>query len=123
MVRNTPSPNARPRSVAETRSPAMPSTRTAAAPTESVVAAERGRSVGAAEAERVGERDLDLHVARGVRDVVEVAGRVRGEDVDGRRRDLVVDRERGDDGFNSAGSAQQVAMHALGGIDRQLVRM
>ena len=58
--------------------------------------AENQRAVGAAEAEGVRQRDPDRHLARRVRHVVEVALRVGVAQVDGRRRDLVAQRERGE---------------------------
>ena len=57
-------------------------------------AAERERAVGAAEAEGVRHRHVDLHLARGVGHVVEVARRIGREDVRGGRRNLVVNGER-----------------------------
>src|SRR5690606_38187814 len=50
--------------------------------------------VGAAEAEAVGQRDIDAGAARLVRDVVEVAQRVGVVEVDRRRQHLVVQRQR-----------------------------
>jgi len=47
-------------------------------------ALEDQRAVGAAEPERVLQRDVDAHLARGIRAVIEIALGVLIEDVDGR---------------------------------------
>ena len=57
-------------------------------------AAEQDAAVVAAEAHRVRERDVDLGLARLVRDVVEVALRIGDLVVDRRREHAVADRER-----------------------------
>jgi hypothetical protein len=85
-------------------------------------AAENQRSVGAAEAEVVLQRDVDLHRPRRVGAVVQVALRILVEDVDGRRRDLVMHGEHGEYRFQAAGAAQQVTGHRLGGIHHGLLR-
>jgi hypothetical protein len=51
---------------------------------------EHQRAVGAAESERVLQRNVNTHVARGIGAVVEITLGILVEDVDGRRRDLMV---------------------------------
>src|SRR5438067_13106 len=68
-------------------------------------------AIRAAEAEGVGKGVTNLHRTRFVRDVVEVAGGVGVVEVDRRRRDLVLDRQRGDARFEAAGSAEQMPGH------------
>lgn len=51
---------------------------------------EHQRAVGAAEPERVLQRNVNTHVARGIGAVIEITLRVLLEDVDRRRRDLMV---------------------------------
>src|SRR5688500_20134120 len=53
--------------------------------------------------------DLDLLLARDVRDVVEVALRVRVLEVDRRRDDALVDRLCADEGLDRPGGAEEVA--------------
>jgi len=50
-------------------------------------------AVRSAETERILERDADLQVTRGVGAVIEIALRILVEDIDRRRRDLVMDRQ------------------------------
>ena len=59
-------------------------------------ALEHQRAVGTTEAEVVLHGEIDLHDARSVGAVVQVAGGILVEDVDGRGRDLVVHRQRGE---------------------------
>src|SRR5215813_14258809 len=54
---------------------------------------ENERAVRATKTEGVLERDIDLQVPRRIGAVVEVALRILIEDIDGRRRLLVIDRE------------------------------
>src|SRR3954447_12977483 len=61
--------------------------------------AERERGVRPAEAERVRQCRADAHRPRGVRHEVEVALRVLPEQVRGGRCDLLLKRERGEDGL------------------------
>ena len=58
---------------------------------------EHKRAIRPAEAERIFHRDVDAHVARCVGAVVEIALGVLIEDIDRRRRDLMVNSQRGDD--------------------------
>ena len=55
--------------------------------------------------------------------VVEIALRILVEDVDRRRRDLVVQRQHGEHRLDAAGAAEQVAGHRLGRVDDQLLRV
>src|SRR5262245_53987567 len=59
-------------------------------------------SVGAAEAEVVLQGDIDLHFARGVRAVVQIALRILLENIDGRRRHLMMDSQYGQGRFETA---------------------
>ena len=79
--------------------------------------------VGAAEGEVVRQGDVDRHLARHVRDVVEVARRVRVVVVDRRRRLAVDDRLDGEDGLDGARGAEAVAGRALRRRDGELARM
>src|SRR5690606_17646796 len=81
------------------------------------------RAVGAAEAERVRQCDINLHVAGGVRAVVEIALGILREDIDGRRRNLVMHRQRCEYGLDTACRTEQVTRHGLGRVHHQLVGM
>src|SRR5690606_1980063 len=83
--------------------------------------AEHQGAVGSAEAEVVLQGYVDLHLAGNVGAIVQVALGVLLEEVDRRRRDLVVHREGGDDRLEPAGAAEQVAGHRLGGVHHQLL--
>src|SRR5512139_939421 len=85
-------------------------------------ALEDQRTVGSAKPEVVLECKVDLHLTRGVGAVVEIALQVLREDVDGRRRDLMMHRQHGEHRLDPAGAAQQVAGHRLGRVDHRLVR-
>jgi hypothetical protein len=65
-------------------------------------ALQQQRDVGAAEAERVGQRVAHRQLALCLRHVVEVAVRVGTVEVDGRRRHLVMERQRRDAGLEAA---------------------
>src|SRR4051812_39528899 len=79
--------------------------------------------IRAAEAERVRQGVLDRHGALRIRDVVEIAVLVGALLVGRRRGDLVVHREGGDAGFESAGRAEQVPGYRLGGRHGDLPRV
>src|SRR3569833_1734933 len=81
--------------------------------------AEHQCAVGTAEPVGIGQHDVDLHIARLVGYVVEVAVGVGGELVDGGRRDLIAYRERAVNGLDAAGSAEQVTGHRLGGAQHE----
>src|SRR5258705_7533694 len=78
-------------------------------------------AVGAAEAEGVRECVVDLYRLGLVGDVVETALRVELYDVHGGGRGLLEHRHDGDAGFETAGAAEEVAGHGLGGADEKLV--
>src|SRR5690606_23873549 len=80
-------------------------------------------SVRAAEAEGIGDRDLDLRFARFVRRVVEVALRILIVDIDGRRNDLLAERENREDRLGRAGRADHVTGRGLRRADRELLRV
>src|SRR5919206_4086834 len=66
-----------------------------------------------AEAERIREADADLGLARLVRDVVEIALRVRLVVVDRRRQHAALDGEDREDRLDRAGRAEAMAGCAL----------
>src|SRR5690349_5427424 len=86
-------------------------------------ALEDERAVGAAEAEVVLDGVLDPHLPRRVGAVVEIALGILVEDVDRRRRDLVAQRQHGEDRLDAAGATEQVAGHRLGRADDELLRV
>ena len=65
-------------------------------------------AVGAAESERVRQGGTDLHPARGVGHVVQVALRIGIIEIDRGRGNLVADRKRAGDRLDSAGGTEQV---------------
>src|SRR5690606_31696915 len=67
--------------------------------------------------------DINLHVAGGVRAVVEIALGILREDIDGRRRNLVMHRQRCEYGLDTACRTEQVTRHGLGRVHHQLVGM
>src|SRR5262249_14436887 len=83
--------------------------------------AEQHAAVVAAEAHRVRERDVHLHAARLVRDVVEVAVGVGLAVIDRRRQDPVAHRERAEDRLDRAGGGEGVPHHRLARRDGELV--
>src|SRR5919201_4087894 len=84
--------------------------------------AEGQHGVLPAEPEGVRHCEPDVHLARLVRDVIEVALGVRMFVVDGGGDDAVADGERADRALQCAGRTQQVPGHRLRGRDRDLVR-
>src|SRR3984893_9942352 len=74
-----------------------------------------------AEAEGVRQRQLDVQLARPLRDVVEITLRVGVLQVDGRRRDAFLDGLHRDHRLNRSGGAQQMAQHRFGRADRDAV--
>src|SRR3990170_4136711 len=85
-----------------------------------VPAFEQQGGVGAAEAEGIRQGVLHFSLARLVGNVIQVAGRVGLLIVDGRGENLVAQRQNADAGLQSAGAAQQMAGHGLGGADGHL---
>src|SRR5690349_12346392 len=85
--------------------------------------AEHQRGVGAAEAERVGQRRADLHVARRIRHEVEIALRILLEQVRRGWCNLVAQRQRGEHRLDAARGAEQVPRHRLGRRHCEPVRM
>src|SRR4029077_12722436 len=78
-----------------------------------VVGAEQEDGVVAPEPEAVAERDVELSRARRVRNVVEVAARIRVFVVDRRWCDVVLDRENGDGCLDGSGGAEAVTDRAF----------
>src|SRR5438552_17190653 len=78
-------------------------------------------TVSAAEAEGVRKRVIDAHGPGLIGHIIEIAIRVRKFVVDGRRRDLIADGERGNTGFHSTRTTEQVTGHRFGGTHRQLI--
>src|ERR1035438_3990115 len=64
---------------------------------------------------------VDLHGTRLVGNVIQVAVRIRTVVIDRRRRYLIADGEYRDTSLDSAGAAEQVPGHRLGGTHRHLV--
>src|SRR5438093_12205190 len=85
--------------------------------------AEHQRAVGAAKTKRIFHGDIDSHIACRIRTVVKIALGILIENVDGRRRQLLVYRQHGEYRLQSAGAAQQVAGHRYGEIDADLLGM
>ena len=76
-----------------------------------------------AEAHRVRQRDVDLHAARLVRHVVEVALGIGIAVVDRRRQDALVQRADAHHRLDRAGRPEEVPEHRLRRRDRELVRV
>src|ERR1700681_849385 len=79
---------------------------------------EQERGVVPAEAERVRKRQLDVELARALRDVIEVTLRVRVLEVNGGWRNPLFDRLDRDHRLDRSGGSKQVAHHRLGRADR-----
>src|SRR5215207_4154392 len=77
----------------------------------------------AAEAHGVRQGHTHICLARVVRDVVEVALRIRVRVVDRRRKNPVADRERAHDRLDSARGTEHVTHHRLGRGNGELVRV
>src|SRR5450631_3767301 len=87
----------------------------------SAESAERDGPVGAAKPERVGQRDIDFYFPSAVGCVIQIARRILVEDVDGRRRNLMMDRKCREYRFDGAGGSQKVPSHRFGRIHHQFV--
>src|SRR6185295_15086929 len=83
-------------------------------------ALENQRGIRSAETERIGERVVHGGFARNVGHVVQIALRIGVKLIDGRRQDLVAQRQHADAGLQTARAAQQVAGHGLCGADGEL---
>ena len=81
------------------------------------------RGVVAAEAEGIAHGHVDAGLARLVRHVVEVAGRVGIVEIDRGRQDVVLDRLDAENELRRARRAEQVPGHRLGRADGQLLRV
>src|SRR5579859_6189310 len=77
-------------------------------------------AVVAAEAEAVGDGPPYPHLARRVRHVIEIAGRIGSAKVDGGMDDARLDAHHGGDQLDAAAGAEQVADHALGAANGKL---
>src|SRR5438309_8849735 len=88
-----------------------------------VVAAEQEDGVVTAESEAVAERDVELSRARCVRNVVEVAARIRVFVVDRRWSDVALDRENGDSCLDGSGGAEAVTDRAFDRRHRRRPRL
>ena len=75
------------------------------------------------EAEGVVNDGVHRHLARGVRDVIQIALGVGILQIDGRRDDAVFDGENAHGGFHRAGGAEHVAGCALGGTHDEFLRV
>src|SRR5579871_376231 len=79
------------------------------------------RGVGAAETERVRQCIGDLALARHLGDEVDVAGRGRVFQIEGRRHDAVAQGENREDRLDAAGGSEQVADRRFGRRHRQAI--
>src|SRR5487761_2679060 len=75
---------------------------------------EHERRVGPAEAERIRKRRADRHRSSGMRNEIEVAPGIGIDEIRGRRRDLVSQRQHGEHGLDPRRGAEQVTGHRLG---------
>src|ERR1700687_2486082 len=78
----------------------------------------RQGGIGAAEAEGIGQRGADLHVARDVWNKIEIAFGIAMEKVRRRRRDLIAYRKHGEDRLDTPRGAKQMSGHGLGRRNR-----
>src|SRR5678815_1607932 len=84
-----------------------------------VRAAEQQRGVDTAEAERIAEKILGVCRPACATDVIQVAGGVRGLQVDGGRKPAVPAGEGADGGLDGAARAQRMTVIPLGAAHRQ----
>src|SRR5262249_30086606 len=89
---------------------------------ESLDGADDEAGVMAAEAEAVGDGTAHALLAGPIRHVVEVALRVGLVEVDRRVNHPLPDGQGAGDEFHAAAGAEQMADHALGAADRELLR-
>src|SRR5579864_8700990 len=71
------------------------------------------RRVGAAESKGIRELVLYFRLARHIGNVIQVALGVRLLEIDGRRQNLILQRQDADSCFQAAGSAEQMSRHGL----------
>lgn len=71
-------------------------------------------AVGAAKAKGIGERHIDLGIARNVSDVIQIATFIRLDQIDRRRHRLMRNGQGRENGFNTACRTQQMASHRFG---------
>src|ERR1700753_4002676 len=64
-------------------------------------ALENQRGVGAAKTERVRKRVFDVRFSRDIRNIIEIALRIRRFEIDRRRRNLIAQRQHTDTRFQS----------------------
>lgn len=79
------------------------------------------RTVRAAETKGILHGVTNLHRTGSVSAVVQIAFRVLFNDINRRGRDLILHRQDREDGFNAAGTTQQVTGHGLRGVDHKLL--
>ena len=79
-------------------------------------------TVRAAETEGILHGVTNLHRASGVGTVIQIAFGILFNDINRRRRNLILHCQDCEDGFNAAGTAQQVTGHGLCGVDHELLR-
>src|ERR1700676_2744222 len=75
--------------------------------------------IGAAEAEGIGQRGADCHIARDVWNKIEIAFGIAMKKVRRRRRDLIAYREHREDRLDAACGAKQMSGHGLRRRDRE----
>src|ERR1700676_2166836 len=80
-------------------------------------------AVGAPKPKRIRKRVVDLHWARVIRNIVEIALRIRNLMIDGGRRDLIPQRQHGDTRLQTARTTQQMSGHGFRRTHRQLIGM
>src|SRR5436853_7347927 len=71
-----------------------PAVQADASKSEAMGRAHREHAIHAAEAERIGKKELHARLARGVRDIVQIAQRIGGVEVDRRRNEAVAQRDQ-----------------------------
>ena len=78
-------------------------------------------TVRAAEAEGILHGVTNLHRASRVGAVVQITFGVLFNNINRRRRNLILHSQDREDGFNAAGTTQQVTGHGLRGVDHELL--
>src|SRR5690606_40899863 len=80
-------------------------------------------AVGPAKTKRIGQRNIDLKIAGLIGAIIQITLWILIEDIDGRGRNLVIKRQRGEYCFNAPCRAQQMSRHGFGGVDDEFVSM